>query len=114
MDTMGGRISRAREASGLSIKEFAWRFGVKIATVNAWERDRSQPSSHRLANMAGLLQVSLSWIVHGVGIGPSDNFASETNEEMAAKLNQLRLLHVETGLLLEKLKSEFDRIATAR
>ena len=114
MDTMGGRISRAREASGLSVKEFAWRLGVKIATINAWERDRSQPSSHRLANMAGLLQVSLSWIVHGVGIGPSDNFASETNEEMAAKLNQLRLLHVETGLLLEKLKSEFDRIATAR
>jgi transcriptional regulator with XRE-family HTH domain len=114
MDTVGGRISRAREASGLTVKELAWRLGVKIATVNAWESDRSHPSSHRLANLAGLLQVSLSWIVHGVGIGPSDDFADETSNEMTTQFDQLRLLHVETGLLIEKLKGEFDRIASAR
>jgi transcriptional regulator with XRE-family HTH domain len=114
MDTIGGRISRAREASGLSVRELAWRLGVKIATVNAWESDRSQPSSHRLANLSGLLQVSLSWIVHGVGIGPSDDIAAETNAEMNAQLDQLRLLHVETGLLIEKLKGEVGRISTAR
>lgn len=114
MDTVGGRLSRARAASGLSVKDVAWRLGVRIATVNAWERDRSQPGSHSLAKIAGLLQVSLSWIVYGVGIGPSDTVLSETNEEMATKLNQLRLLHVETGLLIEQLKNEVDRIAAAR
>ena len=114
MDTVGGRISRAREASGLSAKELAWRLGVRMAAVNAWESDRSLPSSHRLANLAGLLQVSLSWLLHGVGIGPSDDFAAETSQEMTLQLNQLRLLHVETGLLIEKLKGEFDRIASAR
>ena len=118
MDTVGGRISRAREASGLSAKELAWRLGVRVAAVNAWESDRSLPSSHRLANLAGLLQVSLSWILHGVGIGPSDDLADdlagETSQEMTMQFNQLRLLHVETGLLIEKLKGEFNRIATAR
>jgi transcriptional regulator with XRE-family HTH domain len=114
MDTVGGRISRAREASGLSVKEVAWRLGVKMATVNAWESDRSQPSSHRLSTLAGLLRVSLSWIVHGVGIGPSDDLGGETSKEMTAQLDRLRLLHVETGLLIEKLKGEFDRIAAAR
>lgn len=113
-DTVGGRISRAREASGLSVKDVAWRLGVRIATINAWERDRSQPGSHSLTKIAGLLQVSLSWIVYGVGIGPSDTEVNETNEEMAAKLSRLRLLHVETGLLLEELKNEVDRIAAAR
>lgn len=113
-DTVGGRISRAREAAGLSVKDVAWRLGVKMATVKAWESDRSQPGSHRLSNLSGLLQVSLSWIVHGVGIGPSDLQTDETNQEMAQQLDQLRLLHVETGLLIERLKGEVDRIAQAR
>jgi len=117
-DTTGGRLSRAREASGLSVKDLAWRLGVKIATVKAWESDRSQPSSHRLANIAGLLKVSLSWIVHGVGIGPSEDEhpatdGLQTNPEIAAQLNRLRLLHVETGLLLERMNGAAARRASA-
>ena len=114
MDTVGGRISRAREACGLSVRQLAWRLGVKIATVSAWESDRSQPSSHRLANLAGLLNVSLSWIVHGVGIGLPKALSGETAEEITAQLDQLRLLHVETGLLIEKLKGDVGRLAIAR
>ncbi len=115
MDTVGGRISRAREASGLSVRQLAWRIGIKIATVKGWESDRSQPSSHRLANLAGLLQVSLSWILHGVGIGPTDTLEDDArSEDMSAQLDQLRLLHVETGLLLERLKGEMHRLASPR
>jgi transcriptional regulator with XRE-family HTH domain len=115
-DTTGGRLSRAREASGLTVKDLAWRLGVKIATVKAWESDRSQPSSHRLSNIAGLLKVSLSWIVHGVGIGPAEEEpqtdGDQANPEITAQLNRLRLLHVETGLLLERMKGEADRRAS--
>lgn len=118
-DTTGGRLSRAREASGLSPRELAWRLGVKIATIRAWECDRSQPSAHRIAKLAGILQVSLSWIMHGVGLGPSEepdraSRSDATTREMTEQLARLRNLHVETGLLIEKLKGEFDRIATAR
>lgn len=119
MDTVGGRLSRAREASGLSIKELAWRLGVKMATVKGWESDRAQPSSHRLTMLAGLLQVSLSWILHGVGIGPSEEIDLEdapdtAQSEMNDRLAKLRMLHVETGMLIEKLKGEFDRMAAVR
>jgi len=85
-----------------------------LATVKAWESDRSQPGSHRLSNLSGLLKVSLSWIIHGGGIGPSDLPADETNIEMAEQLDQLRLFHVETGQLIERLKGEVARIAQAR
>ncbi|MGB3388614.1 MAG: helix-turn-helix transcriptional regulator, partial [Pseudaminobacter sp.] len=73
MDTMGGRLSRAREASGISVKQLAWRLGVKISTIQAWESDRSQPGAHRMNMMAGMLNVSLSWILHGVGIAPTEH-----------------------------------------
>jgi ribosome-binding protein aMBF1 (putative translation factor) len=115
-DTVGGRISRAREAIGLSTKDLAWRLGVKNASVKGWESDRAQPSSHRLTNLAGLLKVSLSWILHGVGIGPSeDDDASENaGEDVAAQISRLRLLHVETGMLIEQLRGEVDRRASVR
>lgn len=115
-DTVGGRISRAREASSLSARDLAWRLGVTLATVKGWESDRAQPSSHRLANLAGLLKVSLSWILHGVGIGPSedDDIAETAGEDVAAQLARLRLLHVETGSLIEQLRGEVDRMAAAR
>lgn len=118
-DTIGGRLSRARDASGLTFRQLAWRLGVKIATIKAWESDRSQPSAQRMAHLAGLLQVSLSWIIHGVGLGPSEDYEQserfdETTQEMTEQLARLRLLHVETGFLIEKLKGEFDRIASAR
>lgn len=117
-DTVGGRISRAREASGLTAKDLAWRLGVKLATIKGWENDRAQPSSHRLVMLSGLLQVSLSWILHGVGIGPSeedDEEPSQANgEDVAARLARLRLLHVETGMLIEQLRGEVGRMAVAR
>ena len=37
--------------------------------------------------------------------------ADQANPEIAAQLNRLRLLHVETGLLLERMKGEADRRA---
>ena len=72
LDTFGGRLSRARAASGLSTKELAWRLGVKSSTINAWECDRSQPSALRMDMLSGILSISLSWLLHGVGAAPAD------------------------------------------
>ncbi len=113
LDTIGGRLSRARDASGLTVKELAWRLGVKIATINAWESDRSQPGSHRLTILAGLLQVSLSWILHGVGTSPSDSEGPGDNAVMNSQIDRLRLLHSETGQIIEKLQSDIDRLNVA-
>ena len=109
-DTTGGRLSRARDASGLSIRQLALRLGVKIDTINAWESDRSEPGSHRLPNLDGLLHVSLPWILHGVGSGPTLYQETETVESADAQLQRLRTLHVETGHLISRLQSDLERL----
>ncbi len=110
MDTMGGRLSRARESSGLTVKELAWRLGVKMATVNAWERDRSQPATHRLNMLSGLLSVSISWLLHGVGSAPSETGEALSAQKVASQLEKLKVLHVETGELIGKITDELDSL----
>lgn len=111
-DTFGGRFSRARDAIGLSTKELAGRLGVKTATIHAWETDRSQPGSRRLALLSGLLGVSLSWLLHGVGIGPIEVDESRDSEDgFGDQLSKLRQLHLETGNLISQIQGDLDRIA---
>lgn len=76
-DTLGGRISLAREATNLSIAQAARRLGVMTASWNAWECDRDEPRGNRLAMMAGLLGVTPSWLLAGQGNGPSENADSD-------------------------------------
>lgn len=115
LDTIGGRLSRAREASGLSVKQLALRLGVKTATIQAWESDRSQPGSHRLTKLSGLLGVSLSWILHGVGIAPSEEMeTSQRADLLSAQLDRLVLLHAETGQLISRLQNDMERLNAAR
>ncbi|MGE0501711.1 MAG: multiprotein-bridging factor 1 family protein [Rhizobiaceae bacterium] len=112
-DTIGGRLSRARHVTGLSPTDFAWRLGVKVATVKAWESDRSMPSSHRLATIGGILNVSLSWLLHGVGTAPSDDYdAPVYDPEINGRLERLVALHAETGALIQKLQSDLGRAAS--
>lgn len=70
-DTLGGRISAAREAAGLSMEEAAIRLGVQSDTWRAWECDRDVPRANRLTTMAGVLGVSPSWLLAGFGTGPA-------------------------------------------
>ena len=117
MDTTGGRLSRAREAAGLTVKQLAWRLGVKVSTIHAWESDRSQPGAHRMSMLSGLLGVSLSWILHGVGAAPveaSEDDAEESLEALAAQLDRLKSLHTETGQLIGRLQQDIARFGAER
>lgn len=67
--TFGDRLAAAREAADLSQKELAKRLGVKSKTVAAWENDISEPRANRLQMLAGLLNVSLMWLLNGEGEG---------------------------------------------
>jgi transcriptional regulator with XRE-family HTH domain len=110
MDTTGGRLSRAREAAGLTAKDLAWRLGVKVATVNAWERDRSQPATHRLNMLSGLLSVSISWLLHGVGTSPAEPVERVSAEKVAGQLEKLTSLHEETGALIGRISKELGNL----
>ncbi len=85
-DTLGGRISLARESAGLSVPQAARALGVLTASWIAWERDRAELRANRLTTMAGILGVSPIWLLTGVGNEPR-----EQSHQASAKL--LRELH---------------------
>ena len=69
--TFGDRLAGAREASGLGQVELARRLGVRVQTLRAWENDLSEPRANRVQMLAGLLNVSLVWLLSGEGEGPA-------------------------------------------
>ena len=69
-DTLGGRISLARDVAALSVEETASIVGVETETWTNWENDRAAPRSNRLEMLAGVLQVSVAWMLSGRGRGP--------------------------------------------
>ena len=52
--------------------DLAKRLGVKLSTLKKWEDDLLEPRANRLSIMAGVLNVSLVWLLTGEGEGVSD------------------------------------------
>jgi transcriptional regulator with XRE-family HTH domain len=69
MATFGDRIAGAREALGFSQSDLAHRLGVRVKTLRDWEEDRTEPRANRLQMLAGLLNVSIRWLLTGEGAG---------------------------------------------
>ncbi|MEO1397559.1 MAG: helix-turn-helix transcriptional regulator [Pseudomonadota bacterium] len=76
-DTLGGRLLRARVAANLSVNDIAKQIGVKKQTLEAWETDRSEPRSNKLTTLSGLLGVSPTWLLYGVGSSPQTETVSD-------------------------------------
>ena len=96
--TFGDRLSAAIEKSGMTQKLVAKRLGIKVATLKSWEQDISEPRANRLSMLAGLLGVSIMWLLHGEGDGVehSDN-ETQVTPEINDLLFEVRAL--QTGLL---------------
>ena len=75
--TLGGRISLAREASGLTVAQVVKRLGVRAATYAAWETDRSEPRANKLVALAGILSVSPPYLLGGLGTQPDTSVSNE-------------------------------------
>jgi transcriptional regulator with XRE-family HTH domain len=109
-DTMGGRLQRARDAAGLTVAQVAARLGVKTSTVQAWENDRSQPRANKLQMVAGLLNVSLAWLMDGLGTGPAEDSRSLI-ESISTRLTRMRQLQGEFQTIAQGLEKDFVRLA---
>ncbi|OYX23007.1 MAG: hypothetical protein B7Z10_12180 [Rhodobacterales bacterium 32-66-7] len=68
--TFGDRLLAAREAAGLGQAELATKLGVRDKTLAAWEEDLAEPRGNRLQMLAGMLNVSLRWLMTGIGDDP--------------------------------------------
>ena len=67
--TFGDRVAAARERAGMTQSQLARRLGVKLSTLRGWEDDLSEPRANRLSMMAGILNVSIMWLLTGEGDG---------------------------------------------
>lgn len=114
--TFGDRVAAAREATGMTQKELAKRLGVRLATMRSWEDDLSEPRANRLSMMAGLLNVSMMWLINGEGeglAGPVDT--SPMTDETRNILTELRDLRADmlmraeqVGRLEKRLRATMD------
>ncbi|MDO9525997.1 MAG: helix-turn-helix domain-containing protein [Gemmobacter sp.] len=110
--TFGDRIAGAREAAGMTQAELARRLGVRHSTVQGWEDDRLEPRANRLQMMAGMLGVSIRWMLTGEGDGPDGPDAAIT-PDLRAALGELRGLAAEQARLAERMARAEKRLRKA-
>jgi transcriptional regulator with XRE-family HTH domain len=96
-DTLGGRLSRAREAAGISAAAFARQLGVRKETLLAWESDRAEPRANRLFRIAGMLGVSPAWLLGGLGEAPAEQPGTPALRQLRADLQKLKEVHEQTS-----------------
>lgn len=114
--TFGDRLAGAREAAGLSQEELATRLGVRLTTLESWEDDAADPRANRLQMLAGMLNVSLMWLLTGKGQGldappeeveqgakPGEMPPRETLREVRALRDVVEELDARLGRLERKL-----------
>ena len=117
--TFGDRLAGAREASGMTQADLARRLGVKLKTVAGWEDDLIEPRANKLQMLAGMLNVSIMWLLTGRGEGLEGPFEPDTLAPDAAKLLvEMRKARAEAaalgdriGRLEKRLRSVLKEIA---
>ncbi len=91
--TFGDRLSAARDALGMDQRTLASRLGVKLSTIQRWEDDQSEPRANRLIMLAGVLNVSMRWLLTGQGEGvdgPDD--VTALSADLQSLMTEIRVL----------------------
>lgn len=99
--TFGDRLVAAREAFGLTSAQLARRLGVREASILRWEEDRAEPRSNRLQMLAGILNVSLVWLMTGEGEGIAVA-VSEDQAGVTELLGELSAIRADNHRLAER------------
>jgi transcriptional regulator with XRE-family HTH domain len=107
---VGSRMAEARVAAGRTQAEIANQLGVKASTVAKWEHGSASPRSNRLAALAGILGVSLSWLIVGHGDEPT---SSDDLDEIKVALNRVQAQLVDTLNEVDVLAARIDTARSA-
>ncbi|MEI4263659.1 helix-turn-helix domain-containing protein [Roseovarius sp. D0-M9] len=102
--TFGDRLAGARELANMTQAQLAKRLGVKKKTLEDWENDVRGPRAMRLSMLAGLLNVSLLWLLTGEGDGPGDPSEATSYVRGAHMLlDEIRAISAQMQLNAERL-----------
>lgn len=110
--TLGDRITAARERMEMTQSQMAKRLGVRVDTLRSWENDSSEPRANRLTMMAGILNVSVMWLLNGEGEGVDD--LGSTPDGQIEMLDSLRDIRVEMNQLVKRLSLLEKRLRQAQ
>lgn len=108
-DTLGGRLSTARDSAGLALADVANRIGVRKESLLSWEADRAEPRSAKLVDLAGILGVSPMWLLTGLGSGPLVESTDLPLEALRLQVQRLTAAHQECGRLIADISRQIDR-----
>ncbi|WP_235008406.1 helix-turn-helix domain-containing protein [Candidatus Halocynthiibacter alkanivorans] len=93
--TLGDRLEAARVASHMTLEELSERVGVQLIMLEGWEQDSSEPSTTFLPRLAGILNVSLTWLLIGEGEGlDAPTGADAAPQDLTPLLAELRSLRI--------------------
>lgn len=109
-DTMGARIEQARLAKGLNVTQLSRRIAVKPTTLKNWEADRSEPRANKMAMVAGVLGVSVQWLLEGGEELPSYEEQLPGSVRIAKKLELALALQQRLSQILFELESDVARM----
>ena len=101
--TFGDRLAAAREAAGMDQATLAKRMGLKATTIQKWEDDLAEPRANRLQMIAGMLNVSMVWLITGEGDGVADPENDPISADMNEILMEIRGLQAQFKSRAEKL-----------
>ena len=96
--TFGDRVVAARRELGLSAEGLAKRLGIAGKTLARWENDQSEPRANKLQMLAGVLNVSMVWLLTGEGEGISEG-QSASDAASVELMTELRALRHEAAAL---------------
>lgn len=114
--TFGDRLAAAREYAGLTQAELGERLGVKKSVIRAWEDDLKEPRANRLQMLCGMLNITLSWLLTGVGDGvdwPDDDAVEPLGHDVQVLLADMRALRTEMTRSAERLAMLEKRLRKA-
>lgn len=107
---LGARIADARIAGGRTQTDVANQLGTKVSTVDKWERGIASPRSNRLTALAGILGVSLSWLIVGHGDEPT---STDDLDDMRVALGRVHAQLTDSLNEVDVLLARLDRAQAA-
>lgn len=114
--TFGDRLAGAREQAGMTQAQLAKRLGVKKKTLDVWENDLADPRANHLSILAGLLNVSLLWLMTGEGdgpTGPDDETLPRGAAELLAEMRELSGQITRAGARLGQVERQLQALMKA-
>ena len=85
---------------------------MKLATVLDWENDLNDPRANKLQMLSGVLNVSMSWLLTGQGVG-LEVPENSVPEDIESILEEVRQTRSEMSALINRLAGLESRLKSA-